>query len=517
MTDGSREGSTPGAALALRSISKTFAGVRALKDVSVDVASGRVTALLGQNGSGKSTLVKILAGFHAPDTGGSATVHGRELPLPATAADARRLGLRFVHQELALVDQLTVADNIALAQGFAAGRATSAIVPRAHREQARRTLANLGVQVDPDARIGSLSSTERMLVAIARAFGHDEDPSGLIVVLDEPTAYLPAGAVDRVLGLLQAATDRGASAVYVTHRLDEVLRIADDLIVLRDGELVANQPVSGLDARGLAEAITGGEIAIAERAGSAVGDEVVFAAERLSGPRVTGVSFALHRGEILGVAGLQGCGRSELVRMVSGVQPPVAGAMTLGGAAYAPRDPHAALRRGVGYVPAERRHHGIVGRLTLRANITLGDMRPYWRAGHLDGGAERTDVERLMAQFDIRPPRPDQLIARFSGGNQQKAVLAKLMRLQPTLLAVDEPTQGVDVGGKGEIARLLREFTANGGAVLLGGSDFAEISDLCHRVLVLDRGRPLGIFDGGTIDESRLALLAADDYRLAST
>lgn len=498
------------AGLSVRSISKTFAGVQVLRNVSTDFAEGRITAMVGQNGSGKSTLIKVLCGFHDPDPGGSLAIKGVDVPLPIAAATAHAHGLRFVHQNLALINEMTVADNVAFAQGFATGAPVLPISRQGHRARARQSLHRLGIDVDPDVPVSTLAATERTLVAIARAFD-PEGAAGNVVVLDEPTAYLPASAVDRVLALLDTIREEGGTVIYVTHRLDEVLRIADDLVVLRDGELVADQPLGDLNTAALAELIIGRSMVERAQVSSTAGTHVLLEARGLSGPRISDVSFELREGEILGVAGLIGCGRSELARMVAGVQRRESGTLLLDDAEYDPATPRAALAAGVGYVPADRHHAGIVGDLSLRVNVTLGNLRPYWSRGVVDVREERTDVERLIDRFDIRPRMPEQTISKFSGGNQQKAVLAKIFRLNPRLLVIDEPTQGVDVGGKDEIARLLRDFAADGGAVLLGSSDFDEIGMLCDRVLVLDRGRPLGIFERGELDERRLAVLAAEN------
>lgn len=502
------------AGLSLNAISKRFAGVEVLSHIDAEIAPGRVTALLGQNGSGKSTLVKILAGFHDPEPGGAIAVNGQPLSLPVVAADAHRAGLRFVHQDLALVNAMSVANNIAFAQGFAASGPLTPISRNRHRARAREVFSRLNIDVDPDAPITSLAATDRVLVAIARAIDVDNDVSRTVVVLDEPTAYLPASAVDRVLGLLETIRAQGGTVIYVTHRLDEVIRIADDLMVLRDGKLVAKQPLDRMQTADVAELIVGRSLERQRSAPSTAGSRVVLDVRDLSGPRVDGVSFEIREGEILGVAGLVGCGRSELVRMVAGAQRSDGGTMGIGGEAYDPRDPREALAAGVGYVPANRGDAGIVGELPLRTNVTLGDLDPYWSKGRLDVKAERNDVQRLIARFGIRPANTEQPLAQFSGGNQQKAVLAKILRLEPRVLAVDEPTQGIDVGGKADIGQLLRDFAARGGAVLIGSSELDEIAALCDRVLVLDRGRPLGIFERGTVTEHRLALLAAESMEV---
>jgi ribose transport system ATP-binding protein len=507
-----------GVALSLRSITKTFPGVHALRDVSIDFASGHVTALLGQNGSGKSTLVKILAGFYSPDPGGAASIAGVPLPLPVDAAVAHERGLRFVHQDLALVSRLSVATNIALAQGFAARGVVRPISGRRHRARARAALSRLGVDVDPGAEVSSLSSTDRMLVAIARGLDAEAKPGETIIVLDEPTAYLPANAVNKVLELLSVLRAHGGTIIYVTHRLDEVARIADDVVVLRDGHLVGQQPMGSLGKREIAEMIVGGAPPNSETVASVPSTgPAVLEATGLIGLRVADVSLKVNEREIVGVAGLIGCGRSELLRLIAGAQPYGAGQMVLDGERYCPKTPRAALARGVAYVPPDRHGGAIVDGMSVRANVTLGNLRPYWSKVALNSRAERADVARLLDRFDIRPRNTEQSISKLSGGNQQKAVLAKVVRLEPRLLVVDEPTQGVDVGGKRDIIDVLRGFARGGGAVLIGSSDFDEVATLCDRVLVLDRGRVIGQFDRGTLDERRIGILVADtDSAIAS-
>jgi ribose transport system ATP-binding protein len=502
--------------LSVRHLSMTFGATRVLSDVSVDFAQGRVTALLGLNGSGKSTLVRVLAGFYTPEPGASLVLDGSDLDIPVDPRIAHKRGLRFVHQNLALVDDLSVADNIAFAQGFAGRSTMSPIGTRRHRRRASVVLSRLGVSVDPDRPVSSLSSTERMLVAIGRAFDVELDARHTLVILDEPTAYLPANTVDRVFELLDTVRQQGGTVVYITHRIDEVVRIADDVVILRDGRVVVEQSVGSLSAAEIAALIVGEPTAptIGRRprrrdrvAALREGARVLLSARAICGARLDGVTFDLGYGEILGVAGLIGCGRSELVRIVTGVQQPVAGELRLADEPFAPRHPRDALARGVACVPADRHASGIIGDLSLRANVTLGDLRPYWTRWRLNRRDERTDVQNLMARFDIRPPRTEQTANKFSGGNQQKAVIAKLTRLKPRLLVVDEPTQGIDVHGKEEVTNALRAFAAGGGGVLLASSDFEEVASVCDRVLVLDRGRRRGIFKPESLDARALGTL----------
>jgi ABC-type sugar transport system ATPase subunit len=453
--------------------------------------------------------VKILAGFYHPDDGTSIELEGQELDIPIDPKDIQRRGLRFVHQNPALVHDLTVADNIALAQGFSSS-SFGAIGSARHKKQARRALSRLGVEIDPELRVATLSTTERMLVAIARAVDVADDAAGAVVVMDEPTAYLPPGSVDTIMGLIQAIRDSGGTVIYVTHRIDEVLRIADDMLVLRDGRVVEQRAIGNLDASQIAAAISGAPLTRARSKTAVAHTRTVFEATDLTGHRLRNVSLRLAAGQVIGVAGLIGSGRSELARIVAGEQRPISGKMTLKGNDYMPPSPRHAIRQGVAYVPPDRQRQGVIDSLSLKENVTLGDLSSFWTGGRMHKRSERSEVMTLIKELDIRPPRTEQPLSEFSGGNQQKAILSKLLRLEPEMLVVDEPTQGIDVEGTRQITNILRDFASSGGCVIAASSDYEEIRELCDQVLVLDRGRTLGLFDASELDEHRLALLAAD-------
>lgn len=496
-------------ALTVRNLSKTFSGVQALKNVTIPFRRGAVTALLGPNGCGKSTLIKVLAGFHEPDAGSEiAIAWGAPLSVPVDPRAAFGHGLRFVHQDLGLVDELSVADNLAFADAFG-GRPSVARLPvREMRARARRTLAALSLDIDPGTPVGNLSRTDQIMVAIARAFqSQSEDMTEQIIVLDEPTASLPSGSVDRVLKAVGDIRTHGGTVIYVTHRIDEVTRIADDVIVLRDGAVVARQQLGGMDAAALADVIIGARVKRQKAGGTTARDDVALTVTGLKGNRIRNVSFDVRQGEIFGIAGLAGCGRSELARIVAGSQPAAAGTVEVGGTALDGGSPRAALDAGVAFVPPERTRLGCIPDMSLRHNIALSDLKPFWARGLLRQKSERGAVAKLLAEFDVRPPETERRMSNLSGGNQQKAVIAKFARLDPKVMVVDEPTQGVDVAGKADIGEELRRLARGGCAVLVASSDFDEVGELCDRVLVLDRGEVVGIFDHGTVDEEKLAVI----------
>lgn len=502
-------------ALRIDNLSKTFAAQRALDSVSFSVPRGKITALLGMNGSGKSTLIKVLAGVYQPDSGASLKIGGAEMALPMNPKSAHQAGLRFLHQDVGLVDSLTIADNFAFVDRFRAPGMLGPISKHRQHEHVAATLEKFGVSVHPGTLVGSLNPTLRTMVGLARAF-QDEEESGVgafaknVVVLDEPTASLPVEEVDTILTSLEELKANGGTVIYVSHRTEEVKRIADQLVILRDGKLVADEPIAQLGVDDIVARVVGKRLEKtkiprqSEREGS-----VVLTARGIIGPRLRGVDLQVRSGEILGVAGLVGCGRSELIRMLAGAQKASDGEMELSGAIYSPNSPAAAIAQGVSCVPQERRREGAVLPMTVRENITLGRLKVFTKNGALDGRSERDGARRLIEQFSVKPADPSRLVGLLSGGNQQKVVVARAAGFGGTVLLLDEPTQGVDALAKQEIANIIRSLAAQGLAVVLASTDFEEFVGLCDRVLVLDRGRLVAEATGDEISEEHLALLCA--------
>jgi ribose transport system ATP-binding protein len=498
-------------ALSVQGVSKTFGVTRALDDVFLAFRAGQITALLGENGSGKSTLIKILAGAYTPDPGhATATVRGEGVPLPLSAEQSHRLGLRFLHQDLGLVLEASIADNVALYDGF-----VSPSLALRRREERRRTAALLErfeVTADPDAIVADLSPSEQTMVAIARAFGDETRWPERVVVLDEPTAALPGDEVARVFRAIRRACRAGAAIILVSHRLDEVLEVGDRVAVLRDGRVVAEESLEGLGADDLIAMMLGHALVRADpdlRGGEERSHDALFRVTDLARDRVRGVSFALKAGEVLGIAGLVGSGRSELVRLLGGVQRPTAGTIGLAGETKRFSEPSEAVAAGVVTVPQNRRRDGVILEMTISENLTLGDLGAVSWKGSIRPRQERAEAQALIERFDIRPPLLALPLRLLSGGNQQKVAIARAVRLNPRVLLLDEPTQGVDVGARSEIGEIIVSLKRAGVGIVLASSDLDELLELADRVIVLDRGRVRDDLHRSEIHRDRLALALA--------
>lgn len=499
-------------ALTLRNISKTFTGQLALDNVTLDIPRGQVTALLGMNGSGKSTLIKILAGIYEPDPGGSLTVDGKELTLPLTPARAYKAGLRFLHQDLGLIDMLTVADNFALSDGFKAAGVVAPIKRKQHFAHAKETLDLLNIEVDPSRLVKELSPSERTMVGIARAFqsaeANVEALQDKILVLDEPTASLPEGEASRVLDIVDRLRSFGGTAIYVSHRIEEVIEISDYGVILRDGRLMVEEPIDrSRTAEELVSLIVGRQLESAQvRDAETREGETLLRATGLRGNRLQDVDVSVRSGEIVGVTGLIGCGRSELIRILAGAQQPDDGQMTLGGETYSPASAAEAISLGVSCVPQDRRRDGVVLDLSVGENLTLGRLNHFAPRVAVDRHKENLHVEALMREFLVKASSADIQVRTLSGGNQQKVVVARAASFNPRLLLLDEPSQGVDALAKQEISNLLRALADTGVAIVVASTDYSDFPGLADRVMVLNRGRYTGEIAGSDITEDNIAL-----------
>lgn len=494
--------------IAMRGITKSFNGNTVLDAVCLDVAPGEVHGLLGHNGSGKSTLIKVLAGVYAPE-GGTIAAGERELSLPLHPDAARRNGFAFVHQGLGLADDLTVLENLAVT-GYLT-RFGGQISWRRHEAAANALLDQFGVDIDLDTTVGELEPVEQAIVAIARALGSLEDTGeGRLLVLDEPTVYLPRDRIQVLFDTVRRLAAQGDGVLFVSHRLDEVLTLTDRVSVLRGGQLVASAQTSSLTERELVRMIIGRDLdhspsSAAEVAEAGTGVQI----RELRTPTLQNVSFRVERGEVLGVTGMAGSGFADVPYALFGAGRNASGTIEIederidvGSLTEA-----AAIQQGMALVPEDRPRLGIAGEASIHENVSMLALQEFVRAGALRTGAERSYVRRLVDAFNVQLADLNAPIEQLSGGNQQKCVLAKWLGRQPRLLFLHEPTQGVDVGGRFEIWQHLRAAAAEGAAVIVASESAEELAELCDRVLIFRDGAITAELAGAAVEQHKIVEL----------
>ena len=494
----------PVAAVRMTGISKSFGGVRALDKVDLEVLPGEVHALLGGNGAGKSTILKVLNGVHVPDEG-TVEVAGQRLAAPTPEA-ARAAGVAMNFQEMSLIPTLTVAQNVFLTRE--ARDARGLIDDEESIRRAEAIFAMLEVEVNPRALVGDLGAGQRQLTEIAKAISQD----ARVLILDEPSTALAVSDVERLFVFLRKLTAKGVAIIYVSHRMDEIARIADRATILRDGRHVITASMADLPIDTMIEHIVGKRskgLADVVR-GTAIRGEALLELNTVTGPhKPDRVSFTLHRGEVLGLAGLLGSGRSALARVVAGIEPAVSGEIRIKGTPVQIRSPADAIAAGIAYVSEDRRKLGLAMALPIRWNISLATLKRYLsRLGLIDVGAETDMALSFRKRLNIRTPDVEMTVGMLSGGNQQKVMLAKWLNMQPDLLIVDEPTRGIDVGSKAEVHDLIRAFAAGGGAVLVVSSDLPEVLAMGDRILVMREGQQMAILDSAEASQERIMALA---------
>lgn len=497
--------------LEVRGLTKAFGGELALDRVDLTISPGEVHGLLGENGSGKSTLIKILAGYHDPDEG-SLAVSGRPVGLPLRPGEYRQLGFEFVHQDLGLVGSLSVAENLFI-RDIAQPKNALFFSWRQAALQAESIFQQYGLTLDPRARVEEIRPVERAMVAIIRALEGlgSVDPAlkgRELLILDEPTVFLPRHEIMMLFEFIRLVARSGSSVLFVSHDLEEVQKITDRVTVLRDGRVTGTVTTAATSTGDLVRLIIGRDLDQAPTGdrGAAAERPVVLKVRNLTTRWLQDVSFDLHEGEILGVTGLVGSGFEDVPYALYGASAAVAGTLTIDGAdiRIADQRPHRALLRRMALVPGDRQRNGSVATLSAAENINMPVVSRYFRRLRLRRGALRQNAARLMRSFDVRPPRPEFEYGSFSGGNQQKAMMAKWHQITPRVLLLHEPTQGVDIGARQQIFGLIKS-AASTSATICASSDYEQLSAICDRVAIIANGRIAGFLTGAEITKDHIA------------
>ncbi len=473
----------PSLILDVRGLTKTFSGVKALDDVQLTVRKGEVHALMGENGAGKSTFMKCLIGLITPDSG-QIILDGIELKTNSVH-DVLKKGISMIHQEMLLVPELTVAQNIFLGRETN-GSLFSWLNDRTLTRQAGVLLAQMGVHVRPDAKMKELSVAEMQMVEIAKAISNDAK----VIIMDEPTSALADAEVATLFRIVRELTQKDVAIIYISHKMDEVFAIADTITVLRDGKYIATKPAAELDENALITMMVGREIGslFPESTGQR-GPEVLSVKNLTRRGKFADINFAVHAGEILGIAGLMGAGRTEIARAIFGLDRIHTGEIFINRKQTAINSPNEAIQHGIGYVSEDRKRLGFIPDLSVTHNITLSSVPKHAKGGWIRNGSEAETATKMMSDLRIKASGPDQKVVYLSGGNQQKVVIGKVLLAAPSLVILDEPTRGIDVGAKAEIYKLINQLKASGIAIIVISSELPELLGLSDRVLVLSKGK----------------------------
>jgi ABC-type sugar transport system ATPase subunit len=473
---------------------KDFGGLTVLHPTTVEFRPGEVHALMGENGAGKSTLMKVLAGLYRPDAG---YIEWRGSQVVFTSPhDALVAGIAMIHQELMPIPDLTVAENITL--GCEPCASFGRIDRAAQLDRAKQLLRELEADIDPARLMRTLTVAQTQVVEIAKALGRQAD----VILMDEPTAALSDHEVAALFRTIDRLKARGVAIVYTTHKMDEVFKLADRISVLRDGSLVSTAPASDLNPSKLITLMVGRELAAVFPSRESPSEEILLEVEGLTRePAYRNISFQVRRGEVLALAGLMGAGRTEVVSALYGLQPATSGELRFKGRQVRIRNPQDALAVGIAMVTEDRKGMGLIPALGVGQNITLTALRDFCRGQLLDHSAEAVAVGAGMSEFAVKASSPSQPIAQLSGGNQQKALLARCLLASPDLVILDEPTRGIDIGAKAEIYALIQKLARSGKAVLLVSSELPEVLSLAHRIVVLRRGSVAASLHAATTDQ----------------
>jgi len=468
--------------LSLNRVTKTFPGVTALSEVSLELYAGRVTALVGENGAGKSTVVKILTGIYQPD-GGQIETDGSQIRFP-TAQDAGSAGVTAIHQETVLFDELSVAENIFL--GHAPKGKFGLIDSRQMRSSASEILTGIGANIDPSATLKDLGTANKHLVAIARALSID----ARVVIMDEPTAALSQKEIEELYELVESLKAQGKAILFISHKFDEIFRIADLYTVYRDGQMVGRGAMSGVREPELVKMMVGRDVSqIFPNRKKDIGARVLDVTGYNHPTEFADIGFTLHRGEILGFYGLVGAGRSEFMQALFGITRPAGGGVKIDGQPVTIQSPADAVNNGIVYVPEDRGKQGTIGALPIFQNVTLPSLARTSRRGFIKLAEEFKLARQYTERLDLRAASLDTHVGNLSGGNQQKVVIGKWLATQPKVIILDEPTKGIDIGSKAAVHEFMAELAAQGLAVIMVSSEIPEIIGMSDRVIVMREGR----------------------------
>lgn len=491
--------------LELTHISKSFPGVQALSDAQFEVHPGEVHALLGENGAGKSTLIKIISGLYKPDSG-EIRLEGKPVVFN-NPREAQLAGVATIYQELSLYPELSVAENIFM--GHAPRGPLGTVDWREMRKRSLEILASLNIHdLDVNAKVGTMTVGKRQRVEIAKALSMN----ARILIMDEPTAALTEADVERLFEIVRLLRERNVSIIYISHRLEEVFMLADRVTVLRDGHYVGTKPVSETREDELISMMVGRTIDnLFPKLSVPVGEPVLQIENLSRKPDTRNVSLTVHAGEIVGVAGLVGSGRSELAQVIFGMYPAESGTIRIDGKAVTIKNPRQAMSLGVAYVPEDRGTQGLVRQMNVRENVSMSILRALVKNMFVDRKAERSLAERMINQLGIRAYSPEQVVNKLSGGNQQKVVVSKWLATNPRVLIMDEPTRGIDVGAKAEIHKLLSQLAQQGMAILMISSDLPEIMGMSDRILVMRGGTVVAEYKRGQATQEMIATAMMSD------
>lgn len=488
--------------LSANRISKSFGEIPVLFSVDFDVRPGEVHAIIGENGAGKSTLIKILSGIEQP-TSGTISYDGQTVVLPPNG-EAEAMGIVLIHQELNLAEHLTVADSIFLGREI---KKFGFLDIRQMREKARAVMETLHVHVDPDARISTLSVADKQMVEIAKAISRD----ARVLIMDEPTAVLSVAETQTLFEQIRRLTARGVAVIFISHKLDEIMELAQRVTVLRDGQLIATMGTEALTPDSIAQMMVGRELSnlYPPKHEPDVDAPLVLSVRGLEAKGVRNISFDLRKGEILGFAGLIGSGRTAVAEAVVGLSHRSAGEIDLDGKPVQFSRVAQSVDAGLAYMTKDRKGKGLLLNMGLRPNLTLLTLKRHLKLGFLDGASEERALERATRRFDIRARDASVAVGRLSGGNQQKLMLGKTMESEPDIIIMDEPTRGIDVGTKQQIYHIIAALAAEGKSILLISSEMQEVIGLSHRVVVMREGRLAGVLEGAEITEAEIMRYAA--------